>query len=402
MAMGFESLMQSTSSGSNIDLEIGDIKLQYNAALNDLKVVSASFESYMNACERYLTLCDCIEANEGMLEPAVRDFVNRNGELALALGIDLAMEDDSQDAQKENGEKVTEKKQGILRRMWEGIKKFFRAIFDAIGSFFHWIGNLFASTSKRIDWLKSDGKEIASKLTNIPASDIKQFIVGQEKDGLIPFQVVAKNSSASESMDSFATESSNETDTYTFNSIWIEQTHKDLYDLMAYIGNYIKEAEDRIKDDPTEYKQYMANQASKIVKAISPNLISLLDIEKIHLSEDSGKLSIRANQQNKTDFKVDLIDVIHHYDTFVSRAEKLLVISYHSGKDITDDARATIKRFETLVESTDKDTAISLKVVASNITCCLTLLGKIVSNTDKLVINLQKELLVIKRSGLVK
>lgn len=397
MSMGLESILQSTPTGDNIALEMGDIKLQYNAALDDLKVVSASFESFMNACERYLALCDCVEANEGMLEPAVRDFVNHNGELAMALGIDLAMEDDSQDAQKENGEKVTEKKQGILRRMWEGIKKFFRAIFDAIGSFFHWIGNLFASTSKRIDWLKSDGKEIASKLTNIPASDIKQFIVGQEKDGLIPFQVVAKNSSASESMDSFATESDNETDTYTFNSSWIEKAHKDLFNLMACIDNYIGEAENRIKDNTPEYKQWMTSQASKIVKAISPNLISLLDIEKIHLSEDSGKLSIRAHQQNKTDFKVDLVDIIKNYDTFVSAAEKLLEISYNSGKGITDDARATIKRFETLVESTDKDTAIFLKVVASNITCCLTLLGKVVSNTDKLVINLQKELLMVKK-----
>ena len=186
MSMGFESMLQSTPTGNNIDLEMGDIKLQYNAALDDLRVVSASFESYVNACERYLALCDCVEANEGMLEPAVRDFVNNNGELAMALGIDLAMEDDSQDAQKENGEKVTEKKQGFFRRMWEGIKRFVQAILNAIGSFFHWLGNLFANTEKKIEWIKSDGKQIAERILNLPPEKIKN----------VPFTIVAKKSNS--------------------------------------------------------------------------------------------------------------------------------------------------------------------------------------------------------------
>lgn len=92
MSMGFESMLQSTPTGSDIALEMGDIKLQYNAALDDLRVVSASFESYMNACERYFALCDCVEANEGMLEPAVLDFVNHNGALSEALGVSFAQE----------------------------------------------------------------------------------------------------------------------------------------------------------------------------------------------------------------------------------------------------------------------------------------------------------------------
>ena len=163
MTMGFESLMQSASSGSNIDLEMGDMKLQYNAALDDLRVVSASFESYMNACERYLTLCDCIEANEGMLEPAVRDFVNRNGELSSALGIDLAMEDDSQDAQKQNGEKVTEKKQGFFRRIWEAIKAFIKKILDGIGNFFHWIGSFFSPMEQQANKIAENADKIEEK-----------------------------------------------------------------------------------------------------------------------------------------------------------------------------------------------------------------------------------------------
>lgn len=163
MSMGFESILQSTPTGSDIALEMGDIKLQYNAALDDLRVVSASFESYMNACERYLALCDCVEANEGMLEPAVRDFVNRNGELAMALGIDLAMEDDSQDAQKENGNKVQEKKQGFFRRIWEAIKAFIKKILDGIGNFFHWLGSFFNANDKKIDDISKNADKIADK-----------------------------------------------------------------------------------------------------------------------------------------------------------------------------------------------------------------------------------------------
>lgn len=180
MSMGFESMLQSTPTENDIVLEMGDIKLQYNAALDDLRVVSASFESYINACERYLALCDCIEANEGMLEPAVRDFVNRNEELASALGIDLAMEDDSQDAQKQNGEKVTEKKQGFFRRMWEGIKKFVRWILDKIGSVFHWIGNLFAGTKKKMEWVLHDGIKVAEEFSKLPKEEQETII----KEGL--------------------------------------------------------------------------------------------------------------------------------------------------------------------------------------------------------------------------
>ena len=167
MSMGFD-FLQSSPSDQGIDLDIGDLKLQYNAALEELSFVSVSFESYMDACNRVFALFDAVEANEGMLDPVVRDFVNRNGELSMALGIDLAMEDDSQDAQKQNGEKVTEKKQGFFRRVWEAIKKFVRWILDKIGSFFHGLGNLFAGTKKKMEWVLHDGIKVAEEFAQLP------------------------------------------------------------------------------------------------------------------------------------------------------------------------------------------------------------------------------------------
>lgn len=196
MSMSLD-LLKSTVTNDGFDLDIGDVKLQCNTVLNELNMVSVSFESYMDACNRFLILCDTIEANEGMLDPTIRDFVNRNGELSMALGIDLAMEDDSQETQKENGEKVTEKKQGFFRRMWEGIKRFVQAILNAIGSFFHWLGNLFANTEKKIEWIKSDGKQIAERILNLPPEKIKNILFADEdKDGNVPFTIVTKKSNS--------------------------------------------------------------------------------------------------------------------------------------------------------------------------------------------------------------
>ena len=393
MSMGFD-FLQSSPSDQGIDLDIGDLKLQYNAALEELNFVSVSFESYMDACNRVFALFDAVEANEGMLDPVVRDFVNRNGELSMALGIDLAMEDDSQDAQKQNGEAVTEKKQGILRRMWEGIKKFFRAILDAIGSFFHWLGNLFAGTSKRIDWLKSDGKESASKLTNIPASDIKQFIVGQEKDGKTPFQVVAKNSTSTESFDSFAIESDNDQTEFTFDYHWIGKAFHDLEKLYMSIKDYIYTAKQNINEgDNSGYKSTMQDMSRRLVNSITLELLSLLDIKSIKLSE-SGKFEINTNEKRGTTFKVDLLSVINNYDDFVGLSEKMLMLSYDVGERLSKEAQQTIKQFDTLVETFGKDTAMFLKTVASNITFCLNLFGKIVNNIDKLNIDLKKSLIL--------
>lgn len=162
MSMGFD-FLQSSPSDQGIDLDIGDLKLQYNAALEELNFVSVSFESYMDACNRVFALFDAVEANEGMLDPVVRDFVNRNGELSMALGIDLAMEDDSQDAQKQNGEKVQEKKQGFFRRIWEAIKAFIKKILDGIGNFFHWLGSFFSANSKKIDDISKNADQIVDK-----------------------------------------------------------------------------------------------------------------------------------------------------------------------------------------------------------------------------------------------
>ena len=295
MAMGFESLMQSTSSGSNIDLEMGDIKLQYNAALDDLKVVSASFESYMNACERYLALCDCIEANEGMLEPAVRDFVNRNGELAMALGIDLAMEDDSQDAQKENGEKVTEKKQGFFRRMWEGIKKFVRWILDKIGSVFHWIGNLFAGTKKKMEWVLHDGIKVAEEFANLPKEKQEAII----KEGLSA--TTLKKEKATEAFDLDEDDTPDRNHEF-FNIEEILDFYGKFFDaLTSYCSDVTNGGERLVNsnsiDTVTEHTNYVVEAGKRLVgniREIAGYGISasfIIDPNKIRLDENTGKIT---------------------------------------------------------------------------------------------------------------
>ncbi len=231
MSMGFESMLQSTPTGSDIALEMGDIKLQYNAALDDLRVVSASFESYMNACERYLALCDCVEANEGMLEPAVRDFVNRNGELSMALGIDLAMEDDSQDAQKENGNKVNEKKQGFLRRMWEGIKAFIKKILDGIGNFFHWLGSFLSPKEEKLNTVVANAETVSQKLEN----DVK-----------------AKHASGKEAYETYVEDKSFKIYNQPFKGFTA------LFDSIAGFIN--EEVEDATKDNSSEYAEWAKSQ----------------------------------------------------------------------------------------------------------------------------------------------
>ena len=172
-------LLQSIPSEQGFDLDVGEIKLQYNMALNELNVVSASFEQYMDACNRVFALFDAVEANEGMLDPVVRDFVNCNGELSMALGIDLTMEDDSQDAQKQNGEKVQEKKQGFFRRIWEAIKAFFKRIIQAIGNFFHWIGNIFNPIEKKVDAIEKNTQQIIEAISK-NSGDINKSIAKED------------------------------------------------------------------------------------------------------------------------------------------------------------------------------------------------------------------------------
>ncbi len=207
----FGMLIKSTKTANGYDLSLeGDVRLHLSESLHDLTVTCEDFDKVFNAYNHLLVLCDNIDQNDGMLEPAVKAFVNQNNELADALGISLSMEEDAvqdPEKQKEEGKQVTEKKQGIFRRMWEAIKKFVRMVLDAVASFFHWIGNLFAGTSKKIEWIKSDGIKIAAKLANVPKENVKSVSFGHvDNNGNTPF-IVRSRENASESMTRFSTES---------------------------------------------------------------------------------------------------------------------------------------------------------------------------------------------------
>ena len=342
MSMNFN-LLQSISSDQGFDLDVGEIKLQYNMALNELNVVSASFEQYMDACERFIALCDCIDANEDMLDPVVRDFVNRNGELSSALGINLAMEDDSQDAQKQNGEKVTEKKQGIFRRIWEAIKAFCKWIFNAIGSFFHWLGNIFSTTSKKLEWIETDGRRIAAKIMNASPEQIKEMTVERSKEHGKPFDIhfVSK-----ENMDDqYALEyngsigaivGASNSGSYSGE----KDTRIDLPSLFNSLGNY-----HRLCENLKEYSKKAVDLSSKFVNpqseedvmSFQKQLVSAGSLFKSHITFNpltpvkdldcnaDGKISCKADYgagQAELRYKVDPFEISKNWDKFATEIKK--------------------------------------------------------------------------------
>lgn len=342
MSMSLD-LLKSTVTDDGFDLDIGDVKLQCNAVLNEFNIISASFESYMDACERFGSLCDLVESNEGMLDPVVRDFVNRNGELSAALGIDLAMEDDSQDAQKENGEKVTEKKQGIFRRIWEAIKSFCKWIFNAIGSFFHWLGNLFSTTSKKLEWIETDGRRIAAKIMNASPEQIKEMTVERSKEHGKPFDIhfVSKE----DMDDQYALEyngsigaivGASNSGSYSREG----DTRMDLPGLFNSLGNY-----HRLCENLKEYSKKAVDLSSKFVNPQSEEdvvsyqkqLVSAGHFFKSHITfnpltpvkdlncNTDGKISCKADYgagQAELRYKVDPFEISKNWDKFATEIKK--------------------------------------------------------------------------------
>ena len=201
----FGMLIESSKTENGYDLSLeGDVQLHLSESLHDLTVTCEDFDKVFNAYNHLLVLCDNIDQNDGMLEPAVKAFVNQNNELADALGISLSMEDDAvqnPENQKEEGKQVTEKKQGIFRRMWEAIKAFIKKILDGIGNFFHWLGSFFSANDKKIDDISKNADQIIEKAKEPATEDFS--IQTDSNSPLVTEIIVADPETTKKMLDSY-------------------------------------------------------------------------------------------------------------------------------------------------------------------------------------------------------
>lgn len=156
----FSSIFISQKTPEGFDVDICDVKLNMSEDLQILKISAYDATQAMNAVNALQMLLDNINLNNGKLDEGVRNFVNQNNELAEALGISFAMEA-NEPAQQTNGAAVANaKSEGFFKTAWRKIKDFVKMLINAIGSVFHWLGNVFSTTEKKVDWLVSDGLKL--------------------------------------------------------------------------------------------------------------------------------------------------------------------------------------------------------------------------------------------------
>lgn len=122
--------------GSDWSFTMGDLTFEVHESIMSLKSEIASFESFCAAVTALDRLVDNIDSNRGQMDEGVFNFVNQNNSLLNSLGIttpfSFATEDEKALAGQEVKDAATNQDAGFFTRAYETVKKFFKAIKDAI------------------------------------------------------------------------------------------------------------------------------------------------------------------------------------------------------------------------------------------------------------------------------
>lgn len=122
---------------------LGDLQFEVHESMVELKSSLDSFDKFARSVDALDMLLEYIDEHNGKLDKHVFDFVNQNNELASALGIVMPYSFATEEEQAQAGNDVKEAANGkeedndgdntgFFAKAWDTIKKFFKAIKDAL------------------------------------------------------------------------------------------------------------------------------------------------------------------------------------------------------------------------------------------------------------------------------
>ena len=121
---------------------LGDLQFEVHESMVELKSSLDSFDKFARSVDALDMLLEYIDEHNGKLDKHVFDFVNQNNELASALGIVMPYSFATEEEQAQAGNDVKEaangkeddddNNTGFFAKAWDTIKKFFKAIKDAL------------------------------------------------------------------------------------------------------------------------------------------------------------------------------------------------------------------------------------------------------------------------------